>query len=332
VIVLAVLRTSPYTGEVLYFSPLKLIYCVLFLLCLCSSGPVGKWENLNYSLKVREDSTIRFTVSSCQTVIGSIQMDPKWIASHPISSEGIVELVTEIYNPSRSSVGKLIIVLFCNVNEAVVEENPNDNRQYFPTFSPHHVDSGLQWVGGGSTVDYSSASGYPMLSVSDPVQNGLFTGPGRPMSANTSHLLFDRNLLSSPADSSVQQNGTAKVSFRVDITEIDLWDLKPMHAFSLVSSAKNCPQVSLACGKVSCVSPVHESAGSSCYWTGLKWSFPVNDQATRLRLIVTSRKCPLGYINFTVDQLINALTENENIKRVRFIFLQFLILFSSIYR
>jgi hypothetical protein len=287
------------------------------------SGPVGKWKNLNYSLKVREDSTVRFTVASNQTVIGSIQMDPKWIASHPVNSEGIVELVTEILNTTKSSVGKLIILLFYH-NRQTADESQSDDGQFCSYYPPAHADANLS---NGLTMDYPSSSGYPMLSINSPFQSRDDMNNG-PISANNSRLLFDRNLLSSPADSSLLQNGATKLSFQVEVTEIDLWDLKPMHSFSLISSAKNSPQVSLACGKVSLVSSVQENAGNSCYWTGLKWSFPVTDQATRLRLTVNSRKSPFGNINFTVDQLINALSEDENIKRViSFLFPLFCALF-----
>jgi hypothetical protein len=61
------------------------------------------------------------------------------------------------------------------------------------------------------------------------------------------------------------------------------------------------------------------NAGNECFWTNLKWTFQVNELSNRLRFTILSKSILIGTIDFKLQQLIDATTEDQFMKRVRYL-------------
>lgn len=58
-----------------------------------------------------------------------------------------------------------------------------------------------------------------------------------------------------------------------------------------------------------------QNAGDTAYWTKLNWKSNCKSGGN-LRLIVTSKKVVMGSVNFSSDDLLNAISDDRGLRRV----------------
>jgi hypothetical protein len=57
-----------------------------------SAGPVARWENLDWAMKVRVDSVVNITVMSKNVKVGAADLQPTQLLAVPLNAAGLVEV------------------------------------------------------------------------------------------------------------------------------------------------------------------------------------------------------------------------------------------------
>lgn len=206
------------------------------------SGGLARWENLNWSMIIREDSVIRLTIISHGIQIGSVQVNPKDLILLPVTSKGNIEFSTDLPNEAGISVGRLILNFQVNLQKSGARSQPtvstfdfNTRQQSTQSLPQLNLSSQKPGLNSSSGEIMRNSASFEDFSYS----MGL---KGEPSAS----VVFDPKVLTAPDVSN-------QVSFKISVDEIDLWDLVAIHTFQ-----KNSPQIILACGKFTATTQVSD--------------------------------------------------------------------------
>jgi len=158
----------------------------------------------------------------------------------------------------------------------------------------------------------------PDLNVYDAIVNGVDRDPYNLTKPTKSHVVNDEldpvlELMATQpffALADAMATGVG-IMLRVEVLELDVTDLDAVHFFGI----KNSPMVSAACGRWADTTWAQKEAGDTCYWTGLKWNFLMDDNLN-VQFVVGSGKKVIGSVKCTAKQFAVARADQRGVKRV----------------
>jgi len=248
------------------------------------AGSTAKWTDLNWAMKIAEDSTIHAIVSSATVPIGRIDIVPKDLLSIPLNTDKLTELSMQL-EKNGSTTGKIQIYF-----QLKPLELPDSSDELTSSIGANHDDV--------SMTQQSILRGLNAANAANSTAKDTSNTMNQPV-------IFDPNILTVAGGASKMG-----VSFKVTIHEIDVIDLKNVHPLT-----KNYPFVSLACGRWNETTSVASAGGQSAFWTHLDWNFPMKSNAL-LRIIVSSKKVVIGSAAVGSEHLVKCKTDGEGVKRV----------------
>lgn len=242
------------------------------------SGPMAVWTDLNWLMKIREDSYIVIALFSRGKQIGKIEVPPMELISIPVTSKGITEYKVLIKSDSQQATAakiqirmKLSNIIIDAVDAATRLQEDSAIKYVSPSSRADYMRSqtlaaaaslsmrsrdGVEY---GQRVDddddldldegyrdpfpVRSPNGYRDSYASRAATPSSYANEGipsqlAPTSFQSAFVIFDSAELLAEAG---KQKG---LDFHMNLQEIDLLALKSMHTFSA-----NAPTVSVACGK-----------------------------------------------------------------------------------
>lgn len=247
------------------------------------SGPMAVWTDLNWLMKIREDSYIVIALFSRGKQIGKIEVPPMELINIPVTSKGITEYKVLIKSDSQATAAKIQIRM--KLSNIIIDAAPLDAAARL------QEDSSVKYVSPSSRADYMrskslAAAASSSMRSRDGVEYGqrvhvddddddlnLEEGYRDPFpvrspngyrdsyasrAATPSSSYANEGIPSQLAPTSSQSafvifdsaellaeaDKQKGLDFHMNLQEIDLLALKSMHTFSA-----NAPTVSVACGK-----------------------------------------------------------------------------------
>ena len=246
------------------------------------SGPMAVWTDLNWLMKIREDSYIVITLLSRGKQIGKIEVPPMDLISIPVTSKGITEYKVLIKSDSQATAAKIQIRM--KLSNIIIDTAPMDIAARLKE------DSAIKYVSPSSRADYMrsqtlAAAASSSMRSRDGVEYGqrvyvddedgdlnLDEGYRDPFPVRSPNGYRDSYASRAASPSSYTNEGIPSqlaptssqrafvifdsaellaeadkqkgLDFHMNLQEIDLLALKSMHTFSA-----NAPTVSVACGK-----------------------------------------------------------------------------------
>ena len=243
------------------------------------SGPMAVWTDLNWFMKIREDSYIVIALLSRGKKVGKIEVPPMELINIPVTSKGITEYKVLIKSDSQATAAKIQIRM--KLSNIIIDTAPMDVAARLKE------KSAIKYVSPSSRADYmrsqtlAAAASSSMRSrdgveygqpvyVDDDDDLNLDEGYRDPFPARSPNGYRDSYASRAASPSSYTTNegipsqsastssvvifDTAELlaeadkqkglDFHMNLQEIDLLALKSMHTFS-----SNAPTVSVACGK-----------------------------------------------------------------------------------
>jgi len=242
------------------------------------SGSMALWADLNWFLKIREDSYVVIALYSRGKEIGKIEVKPTEFISIPVTNKGITEYKALIKSNSATAAKVQIKMKLSNIEAPVEVAQPEDSSIKFvsPSSRADYVNKTLATANPSISMRSHHGVEYGQRLYVDDDDDDLEEGyrdphPSRSPNGNRDSYasLMDRSaiavshkntndrngpLVGAPNESALVIFDSAELfaesdkqkglDFHMSLQEIDLLNLKRVHTFSA-----NAPTVSVACGK-----------------------------------------------------------------------------------
>ena len=112
------------------------------------SGPMAVWTDLNWLMKIREDSYVVIALFSRGKEIGKIEVPPTELISIPVTSKGITEYKALIKSGSQATAAKIQIRMkLSNIDTAAPVDAARQQKQ-------HEEESSVKYVSPSSRAEY----------------------------------------------------------------------------------------------------------------------------------------------------------------------------------
>lgn len=227
------------------------------------TGITARWDDLKWSMKIREDSVINILVTSGNVTIGRADIDPLSLIALPLSSEGRCEINVTL-KKNAATTGKALLTFYLKPYDFGLDAQESDMFNIKSTEQPSIVEQ-------SASIHFKPSASpktgnYPLFSPNNlPTSGSLFSVPfgnrksmfdlpnqmqpfNYPIIPENENIYNPQNI---PKESSIifdpsliNQVSLGNYHFKITVDEIDLWDLISVHSW-----AKNSPKIAFACGK-----------------------------------------------------------------------------------